>query len=456
MPKSAVSEFRLVLALFLTFGVTLPAHTRSPNPIAHPSEDSIRYIFRKGDTLYALAGNYMAHRDDWRTVQRINRVIDPHAIPPGRSLVIPTRLLKAEPLKARIIAFKGTCQLSPPEGGTPIPLANGMQVIPGSRLETAASSFATLELSNRSRITLPSNTRIHITEMRKFLLTGSVDFNFLVEQGRIETAVTPLKGAHDRYRIRTPIATAAVRGTEFRVGYQGEKAPSLTEVLDGTVGVGAGTNAVAAIPVEKGFGAGISADGAIRTEALLPPPERIDPGKVQADPVVSLAFSPIEGAHAYHVQLARDAGFVELEREVTSASPEARFEDIPNGRWFVRATAIAASGLEGMPQTSAMRRVLAGIAASAEGNADGGWRFRWSGSGEGRRIFHFTLRPDVTGAVALVDAPALNTDTLTLSDLPPGAYVWRVGVRQYADGEEIINWLPEQKLSVAPPSLPKN
>lgn len=416
------------------------------------AEDTVSYTVHKGDSLYALGQRYMERRDDWRIVQRLNHIGNPHRIPPGTRLTIPTRLLKGEPLAARVIAFKGAGTLTP-AAGPGAPLARGMAVLPGALIETGASSFATLELSNGSRIALPSNTRVRVRAMRRLLLTGSVDFDFLVEQGRIETSVAPLKGAGDSYRIRTPIATAAVRGTNFRVGYEGGDAPSLTEVTEGTVGLAA-RKATSDMPIEQGFGASASATGKLEKEALLPPPELIEPGKVHTDPLVILRLSAISGARGYHVQIARDAGFVELEREATSPTPELSFADIPNGRWFVRATGIAASGLEGMPQSYAVRRVLAGISASAKQGADG-WRFAWSGGGSGKRRYHFILRPERANASPLVDEPGLEADSITLSDLPPGAYVWRVGLTQYDGGDSVTNWLPPQRLIVSPDTTGK-
>lgn len=438
------------LLAFAPLTLAMPAPARAQT--VAQTDDSITYVFRKGDNLYSLAGRYMERRDDWRIVQRQNRIANPHHISPGTRLRIPTRLLKGEPLAARVIAFKGSGSLTPATGPR-APLAKDLAVLPGALIETGASSFATLELSNGSRISLPSNTRIRVRAMRRILLTGSVDFDFLVEQGRIETSVTPLKGAADRYRIRTPIATAAVRGTNFRVGYEGEGAPSLTEVTEGAVGLAA-AKVASDIPIEQGFGASASADGKVEKEALLPPPELTEPGKVQTDPLVTLRLAPVDGARGYHVQIARDAGFVELEREATSPTPELSIPDIANGRWFVRATAIAPSGLEGMPQSYAMRRVLAGISASAEAGADG-WRFAWSGSGSGKRLYHFILRPERAGAPALVDEPGLEADSITLSDLPPGTYVWRVGLRQYEDGEAVTNWMPPQRLIVSPDTTGK-
>ncbi len=437
-----------LLALSPLDGGFSPAHAQQKmaNVAAPRGEDSISYVVRRGDTLYGLASRYMTRLSDWRIVRQRNRIADIHTITPGTVLSVPVRLLKSEALTARVIAFKGNCRMEAGDGRDQ-PLALGMTILPGTAIETGAGGFATLELSNGSRISLPSRTRIRVTTMRKFLLNGSVDFDFLVEKGRIETSATPLGAQGGRYRIRTPIAVSAVRGTTFRVGYEDLDSPSLTEVIEGTVGVGA-QGGGAATAIEEGFGAGVSASGEVVKEVLLRAPELQDPGKVHVDPVVRFQIVPVEGARGYHVQIAADAGFVELAAEATSDTPIVDFADITNGRWFVRVTAIAESGLEGMPQTYAMRRVLTGLAASAEA-ADDGYRFRWSGSGEGRRVYHFRLRSDQPGAAPLIDEPGLISDMLTVSDLPPGKYLWRVGVRQYADGEETANWLPEQSLIVA-------
>ena len=428
-----------------------PPTVAHANAISDRAGENIAYTMRSGDSLYQLASRYFMRQRDWRTVQQINRIGNERAIPVGTVIQIPSRILKAEPLEAKMIGFKGVGQVE--TLGKSEALALDMAVHQGSVIETGPGSFATMELSNGSRVTLPSQTRLRITAMRRFLLTGSLDFDFMVEKGRIETSAAPLGKDGSRYRIRTPIAVSAVRGTTFRIGYDGDTAPSLTEVVEGTVAVKP-DEARAETPIPHGYGASVAAGGSLTKEELLPPPALIDPGKVQVDPIIEFRLTPLPDASAYHLQLARDAGFVELFTEAYSDTPQVSFSDVPNGRWFVRATAIAHSGLEGMPRTYSMKRLLTGLDASAEQDADGGYRFRWSGKGSGKRIYHFRLRPDAPNALPLADEPGLTGDMLTLSDLPPGEYVWQVGVRQYEDGEEGVDWLPEQKLTVAEERTP--
>lgn len=416
-----------------------------------PAGETLSYQVRPGDNLYTLARRYLVQPDNWRVLQRVNRIADPHIIPKGKILSIPTHLLKSDRLTARTIAFRGTATLIAADGRA-TPLAVNLPVTPGMAIETGNSSFVTLELSNGSRITLPSQSRLRVTHMRRIHLGDTLDFNFFLEKGRLETGVTPLKNSNGRYRIQTPVAVSAVRGTTYRVAYEGPDAPSLTEVIDGSVSVGHHQGG-SAQQIEKGFGASLKADGAFAQEALLPAPELLRPGRVQADPQALFTLAPMEGAARYHAQLARDASFTDIEYESYSDTPDLMFTGIENGRWFVRLTAISASGLEGMPVNYSVRRVLAGISATSQRGDDGGYRFRWSGDGAGngerQRLYHFHLRPDQPGAIPLINEVGLNEQLLTISDLPPGTYVWRVGVQQFENGENVTNWAPEQKLIIA-------
>lgn len=451
MQRTRSAFARLMMAgavLAATPCVALPAAAlAAPRAATVAAADEVQvYTVRRGDTLIDLARRYMRTATDWKTVRTLNRVRDPWHLIPGTRLRVPLNLLKAEPLAARIASYRGAVRLL--RDGRAVPTAVGAAVMPGTVVETGAGGFVSLRLSNGSHVALPSQSRVRIAAMRRILLTDSLDFDFAIEKGRVETHATPLPTAQSRYRIRTPIAVSAVRGTTFRVHYAEDGTASLTEVLEGTVGVG--PDAQTLTPVPHGFGAAVAPDGTTRSAALLPPPVLADAGRVRMDPLVDLHLNPVAAAQGYRIQLARDAGFMETEREDSSATPDFRLADVADGRWFVRVTALAANGLEGLPQTYALRRKLAGVAASAE-KSDEGYRFRWSGEGGGTRLYRFRLRPATAGTAPMIDETGLTGDGITLSDLRPGTYFWQVGVRQYDADGETVNWTPEQSLIVAPP-----
>ncbi|MBT2188997.1 FecR domain-containing protein [Sphingobium nicotianae] len=415
--------------------------------VLKPKPDMFAYTMQKGDNLYTLAGRYFLHLSDYRAVQGLNRIANPRRIPVGKVIGIPVRLLRVELLSARLVAARGDVRAW--NGARILPVSTGMALPIGTAVETGANGFLTIELPNGSRTTLPTRSRIVIRQLRRFLLGGAIDYDLEVGAGKAETEATPLGPGKGDLRVRTPRAVSAVRGTRFRVGYDGEQTSA--EVLEGVVGVGAGNDPSEA--VEAGFGARIASNGQIREEALLPPVDLVDPGKVQIDDEVDLQLNAVAEASAYHVQIGKDAGFVDVVADLLVVQPDARFANIANGNWFVRATAISQSGLEGLYQTYSMKRRLTGLSASAEGSSDT-LRFRWNGAGEGWRVYRFQMMRADPATLPIVDEGGLGNEGLELHHFEPGIYYWRVGVRQFAmEGSQVEmteKWLPFEKLIVAP------
>lgn len=429
-------------AVLLLAAGALPASAqpaRAPAARAVP-EDAVVYTVRAGDNLYALGQRYLALPASYREVQRINRVAHPRRLPPGTLLRIPVRLLRFEPLQARLSAARGTVAVR--QGDRQVGAAPGTVLGAGAVIETGADGFASLAMPNGSRVSLPTRSRLRIVQLRRFLLNGALDIDLAAEAGKVETRASPLENAQDSFRIRMPRAVAAVRGTQFRAG-EARQSDAL-EVLEGAVAFAspAGERAVGA-----GGGVALRTDGSLTEERLLPAPELVAPGKVQVDPQVRLALAEVPGASEYRVQIAADAGFSDVVAETFTRAPEGVFEGLPNGTYFARLSALAVSGLEGMAQTYAMRRVLTGLAASASAT-DYGMRFTWSGEGDGARTFHFQLLRE-GGALPLVDEPGLTDSGLVLRDLPPATYQWRVGVRQVSAEGVTENWSAFEKLIVA-------
>ena len=149
------------------------------------------------------------------------------------------------------------------------PARPGVALGRGWTLTTGANGFATIELPNGSRTSLPTRSRLTIRQLRRFVLRQIIDYDLEVGDGKAETQVTPIPAGKGEFRIRTPRAVSAVRGTQFRVGY-GEGMSS-TEVLDGKVAIGYGSEPNDA--VSKGFGACIGDSGKVSKEALLPAPD---------------------------------------------------------------------------------------------------------------------------------------------------------------------------------------
>lgn len=423
--KAGFSGIAIVFASI--FATTVSASDDAP----------IRYTVRKGDNLISLGDRYLRNGSSYKVVQQQNRIADPHAIPVGKILTIPRNLLKYRPANAKLISVRGQVL-----NGTANAVV-GQSLQEGSEIGTGPSSFATMLLDDGSRISLPSNSNVRIRRLRSYVLGGSLDYDFDIARGGIRSSVAKHKSPNDRYQVRTPKAVSAVRGTDFQSRYDPAAGSDFAEVVEGGLSVNPGSGAVRQLPA--GNGLAVKASGGIITEALLAPPSLQEPGKTQADKIVRFAADNSGGVR---YSIAADAGFIEQVADTIAPDGKAEFAELANGNYFVRARAISDNGIQGMPATFAFKRRLNGVSASA-GQSDEGYAFRWSGEGEGTQRFHFQLFRNATDTIAMVDEAGLTSDRVTLSDLPPGDYYWRVGVVQYLDGEVGINWTPLEKLSVS-------
>lgn len=407
-------------------------------------DDMIVYQVKRGDTLIALGRKYLAHESDYLQVQKANNIRNPYAIPVGTPLRIARALLKFRASDARLVGVRGHVTVL--SGGAANAAANGVAIGEGVTLRTAASSFATLSLENGSRVSLPSNSDLRIVRLRRYLIDSSLDYDFDVGRGGAKSKVTPLTNPNDRYTVRTPKAVSAVRGTDFQSRHDEASGRDFAEVTEGALAVDLpdGKNA----PLGAGNGLAVSADGGAITEALLPPVEVTNAGRLQKDKIVRFGLPNGGAVAATHILLGADAGFIEQIAEANVAADKVEFADIEDGNYFVRFRPVSASGIEGKPATYAFKRRLNSVSASG-GKSESGFSFKWLGEGRGTIRYQFQLFRDKPDGVAMVDEAGLADQQVSLSDLPAGDYYWRVASVQFLDGEISTSWTPFEKLTVS-------
>ncbi|MEH6757225.1 MAG: FecR domain-containing protein [Parasphingorhabdus sp.] len=437
-----------------TFLLLVPVAVLPNAAFSQSSADNARvdYVFKRGDTLIGLAAKYMRKPSDYVAVQRLNRIANPRFIPVGKSVVFPFRLLKYRPSEASLSAFRGNITIA--SGQRTLTPVQGLEIAEGSRLATAAGSFLTLQLEDGSRISMPSNSKMRITRLRHILLTDSVDYELAVDGGRMRSKITPFDKKHDRYRVRTPVAVSAVRGTDYRTRVDETTGTTYSETVEGVVDVAAGASIDGAkmVSVPAGTGAAATVTGDLATANLLAPPELVDPAKVQSEETLRFTVASGAAVSGYRIIISSDAGFVDVVTEQLSDSANISLPSIEDGRYFAKATAIGQDGFEGMPATYSFKRQLSTLSGSA-GEGDFGYRFKWAGAGKGKRVYRFQIVRGNKNALPMVDEAGLTQDSITLSDLPDGEYYWRVGVSQYSpdptDSEVFEKWTDFEKLTVA-------
>ena len=411
---------------------------------AHAQDDGyVEYTVKQDDTLYGIAGDYLINSQSALEVQRINGIRDARRMPINRTLLIPRRLLGYESVELNVLAFSGSVEIA---GQAPLV---GQTLSEGQLIRTRGNGFVSFAARFGGRITVPSNTSARLVKARRYKLGNALDVDFEVIRGRAN-AISPTLEGGDRLRMRTPVAVTAVRGTNFRIGYDPDNGgASLTEVTEGAVNVAAGGEQGLA---PAGFGISSTPEGVSEPEELLPAPGIANPGAIQTKDTLRFAMQPVDGAVGYRVELANGADFLDVISEQVVTTDFVELPSIDNGRYNVRARAIAESGLEGENSDSySFLRKRVGASAQAGSSPDfDGFKFGWIPEGGENATFAFQLWDARDPSVLLVDELGLTITQIALTNLTPGRYQWRVAAIESDPEEGLIKiWGEPQALVVS-------
>ena len=120
-------------------------------------------------------------------------------------------------VEARIASINGSVLLSNgPQA--PGPAKRGDVLTPGEEVDTRGGGHATIELTDGSLVVVRPGSRILL---RDFRTANSVRELFDVLLGRVLVKINHFGGKPNPYRINSPTASIAVRGTEFSVSVNG-------------------------------------------------------------------------------------------------------------------------------------------------------------------------------------------------------------------------------------------
>ena len=187
-----------------------------------------------------------------------------------------------------------------------------------------------------------------------------------------------------------------------------------------------------------GTGISIDQDGRADAEGLLGPPRRGDDVDPQLQEQLRFSVQPVDGAIGYRWELGEDAAIYRQIAEIDTEMPEAVLAGVPDGSYFLRASAISSSGVQGLSATFGFDRVKTLVAGQrfVTRALDHGQRqflFVWEGDSASNQTYRFSLARDPNAEVYLVDEIGLRSTQLRVNGLPDGVYYWRVEASRYVN-----------------------
>lgn len=393
--------------------------------------DDWGYRVRPGDTLWDFSAAHLKSGYRWQQLQAYNHIADPYHLPPGLRLRVPLTWLRAAPAQAKVVAVSGSATVRIP-GRSPIAALAGQKLPAGTRIETDPDASLTLQFADGSRLLLRPDSLLELDRLSSFGGGAMVDTRLRLQRGRITNTVRKQPGGGAAsFRVDTPNASSAVRGTVFRV--DAEEHGTQAEVLEGSVAVSSGSRKTL---VTRGYGAAVSANArdAIRAVKLLPAPNLSGLPKLQkARP--ELAWPAVQGAREYRVQVSATPDFASLLVDKPYPDPKAVLPALNDGDYVIRVNAVDANGLEGRDAVARISvqgqpeppYAIAPVAGSTV--KDKQPSFRWSGVADAGD-YVVEVASDAAFTQPVASARELrDTEFHPAQPLAPGAYYWRVASR---------------------------
>lgn len=312
------------------------------------------YTVRPGDNLWSISETYLLSMAYWRALGRINQLPDPDDIAPGTRLRIPIAWLKVRPLNVEVLAVTGTVRRGDGDGRQHTVHA-GMRLEGGDTVSTEDNSSVTLRFADGSTLLLQQNASLVLDTLSAYGDTGMVDTRLRLQRGRVDNQVFSRPGDAS-YRVDTPVASAAVRGTRFRVGAD-EQGETRTEVLEGAAVLTGATRSVT-LHTRQGSLAR-PGQAPLDPVPLLPPPDMSGIPSVVHRLPASLPLPPLaDGVQAYRVQLAGDADFRGIVHDALLDAPPWTLPVLEEGEYYLRLRGIDVLGLEGADADMPLRVAL--------------------------------------------------------------------------------------------------
>jgi hypothetical protein len=323
----------------------------------------------------------------------------------------------------------------------------GQAIAEGGKLQTGANSSAVVELGDGTRVKILPNSLAEVVTNRNYAMRDAAAsatttwYSGLVRlaQGTLETLAAKIAQRATPLNIETPTSLVGVRGTQFRVAYDNPASrQSRTEVVEGLVRADNPTQGSGA-DLPGGTGAVIDpAQKEVTAVQLLAAPDLAAWPAELFKPQAALALPALAGASAFRIQVASDAQFDKVVRDLKVAGQSVELGSLASGNWYARLRGIDARGLEGLDTVRLVAvkdalptawRVINSSLSLADGKAVLVWTAQQA---NGQALAAAPVTAELATDIdfkTIIERPSADAQSLVLGALQPGEYFIRLHTR---------------------------
>ncbi|HEV7843772.1 MAG TPA: FecR family protein, partial [Pyrinomonadaceae bacterium] len=253
------------------------------------------------------------------------------------------------PVEARVASVRGQAALTG-NGRAATGLARGVVLAPGDTVDTRGGGRVSIELSDGSLVIVQPGSVVVFEDYRN---ASSLRELLKITVGRVRVRINHFGGRPNPYRVNSPTASIAVRGTEFSVSVEA-RGDTEVVVFEGLVEVASLANPARRVLVEQGHGVIIRPNEDIRF--FVPGPnnevgERTDSKRGQGDEDSDDVATPVTntkstedtrrsaaGVYERYFESIVESGETPLPSRFT-AFPDSYFDSVDNPSYATEFTA---------------------------------------------------------------------------------------------------------------------
>ena len=319
------------------------------------------HTVRPGENLIRITAKYLGTTARWRDNWELNpQIQNPHVIQPGTRIRVILEFESAPPI-ARLKALSGRVEARP----VPIPWNDARVedlLVERDGLRTHRNSSTELEFQDGTDLVLTEESLVFVRPSRRTVV-GPARRSVEIVEGQAELQTVGPVGETPEVEIVVGPATARTRQSG-----EGRAQTRARKVEDGSaqVMVYAGSSDVEAAGTSLEVAAGMGT--AVAPDEPPAPPEKLLPAPALTAPEAGmelrygdpwLEWVPVAEAASHTLELCRDRKCGELEKR-TAGLGESRWrtDNLAEGTYFWRLTAVSHSGLDGYPSEARELRIL--------------------------------------------------------------------------------------------------
>jgi len=357
-PKHLAPAYRCVLVpgliAVLQLGSISAASASSNDEQTRAVDSSLESIIRtvEGDTFATLGFKVFGSAAMGRLLAEYNELAFSTEFEAGQEIIIPTHV-DAKNNFATVAFVKGDTTLHVAGSDqTTRSLSTGDQIYTTDVIVTGNSGFVSTVLSNGSVVNIQPDSRVILNELSCLPQDARCAFSMDSERGSLSSDVRTRDGQINRFLIKTPYASAAVRGTIF--DFDADARTMRVGVTEGEVSLIAGTQDLS-LPTgfgslaDEGKGLGDAVE-LLGSPDFLPAPRRLG----EQD---RIAWNEVNGAQGYVMSVTSDAnGNQEIYRE-TVTEPVHDLRALDEGTAYLNVRGLDTNQLKGFTGVAEMNIV---------------------------------------------------------------------------------------------------